>query len=85
MTTVDLEVVHLLLHGLQFATVLAILYYLVRTYRSIRSKFNLALVVFAFAVLLEIVFAIALELAIHILSETFLLAALAIFLYSIRK
>lgn len=81
----ELETVHLLLHLLQFATVLAILFYLVRTYRSIRSRFNLALVVFAVAVLLEIVFNIVLELAIHVLSETFLLVALAIFLYAIRK
>lgn len=79
------ETLHLVIHFAQLATAGVIFYYLVQSYRSIRSRFNLGLVVFGLAVLLEIMFGISLDVYVHAGSELIFLVALIILLYSIRK
>lgn len=79
------ESLHLTIHFAQLATAGVIFYYLVQSYRSIRSRFNLGLVVFGVAVLLEIIIGISPNVFVHVGSELIFLLALVILLYSIRK
>lgn len=79
------ESFHLVLHLAQLATAGVIFYYLIQSYKSVRSRFNLGLVIFGIAVLVEIVFGISSNVIIHALSEAAFLTALIILLYSIRK
>ncbi len=79
------ESLHLIIHLAQLATAGVIFYYLVQSYRAIRSRFNLGLVVFGLAVLFEIIFGISLDVFVHVGSELIFLVALVILLYSIRK
>lgn len=83
---VEIEVVHLALHVAQLMTIGIILFYFVKMYRATRSSFNLALVVFAVAMVFEVIFAIWPEdPTFHAVSEAFILVALVLLLTALRK
>jgi|GEM_PF-3540105 hypothetical protein len=77
--------VHIVSHIVQITITLIIIYYFIQNYRAIRSRFNLGLILFAVAMLFQIVFAWSLHIPLHLLSETFEIAALLIFLSLIRR
>lgn len=88
--TTSEEVFHLAVHLVQIAIVLAALYRLSKNYQAIRSRFNLGLVVFGIAMLLQIVlflvfFTIAEEEVFHVAGEIIEVLALLVFLYLISK
>jgi len=64
---------------------LVVIFVFIRTYREIKSRFNLGLVIFSLAMLIQIIASASLDIVIHLVSEIFELAALIIFLSLIRK
>lgn len=83
---VEIEVVHLALHTAQLITIGIVLFYFVKMYRATRSSFNFALVIFAVAMVVEVVFALSPEnLIFHTVAEVFLLVALVLLLTAVRK
>src|SRR3972149_4584385 len=84
------EVFHWVIHLMQMAMVLAALYRLVQNYRAIRSKFNLGLVVFGIAMLIQIsmflvFFTLQEDSIFHFGGEIIETLALLVFLYLISK
>jgi len=84
------ETFHWVVHLVQIAIVLAALYRLAKNYQAIRSRFNLGLVVFGIAMLLQIVlflvfFTISEEEVFHFGGEIIEILALLVFLYLISK
>jgi len=81
----ETETLHLAVHVAQLVTVGVIIFQLAQIYKSVRSRFNLGLIVFAVAMLLEVISGISLDILSHTVSEILLLVALATFLYTVRK
>ncbi len=84
-TVAESETIHLAIHLAQVVTVGLIIFQLAQIYKSVRSRFNLGLVIFAVAMLLEVISGISLDFVSHTVSEILLLIALATFLYTVRK
>jgi len=88
--TTSEEVFHLVVHIVQIAIVLAALYRLTQNYRAVRSRFNLGLVVFGLAMVLQIIlflifFTLQEETIFHVGGELAETLALVVFLYLISK
>jgi len=84
------ETFHWLVHLIQIAIVLVALYRLAQNYRSVPSKFNLGLVVFGIAMLIQITFFLVFftftqEAVFHFGGEIAEVLALLVFLYLITK
>lgn len=77
--------IHLVLHITQVIIVSFIIYRFVQNYREIKSSFNLGLISFAVAMLLQVIFALSLDIFIHVASELFLVVALLAFISTIQK
>lgn len=83
-------IIHWALHLPQMAIILVALYYLLKNYRSVRSKFNLGLIVFGIAMLLQIAFFLVFftlseDVIFHLAGEIAEIVALIIFLYLITR
>jgi len=79
------ENIHLALHIIQVIITSIIIYRFIQNYREIKSNFNLGLILFAVAMLLQTIFAWSLNIFVHAASEVFLLISLLIFLRLIEK
>lgn len=79
------ENLHTLLTIAELITVSGIAFQILRTYNSVRSSFNLGLVIFTAAMIIHVVLGYFPSLALHMTSEAFELAALIIFLRTITK
>lgn len=79
------ENLHLILHATQIMITLIIIYYFFDNYRKIRSSFNLGLLIFSIAMLIQITVSFSLNLILHMASELFELTALLIFIRLVRK
>ncbi len=79
------ENIHLVLHITQVIIVSFIIYRFVQNYREIKSSFNLGLILFSVAMLLQVIFALSLDIFVHVASELFLIIALLTFILTIQK
>ncbi len=79
------ETIHSVLTAAEIITVSAILLQLTRTYRGVRSRFNLGLVLFSIAMMIHVVLAYSTSLVLHVMSEAFELTAFLLFLRAISR
>lgn len=79
------ENVHIVMHVTQVIITLLIIYRFVQNYREIKSNFNLGLIVFSIAMLMQIIISWSMNLFVHMIAEIFQLIALLIFIGIIQK
>lgn len=79
------ENVHIVLHATQVIITLLIIYRFVQNYREIKSNFNLGLILFSLAMLMQILISWSMNLFVHMVAEIFELFALLIFIGIIQK
>lgn len=79
------ENVHVLMHVTQVIITLFIVYRFVQNYREIKSNFNLGLIVFSIAMLMQIIISWSMNIFVHMVAEIFELIALLIFIDIIQK